>query len=84
MTHNEIELKKPPHSREAEQSVLGGLLINNSVWEYVAEIITPDDFYFKDNRFIFKAIQQKLDANDACDVVILSEYFEKSNNSGDV
>lgn len=84
MTSNEIELRKPPHSRETEQSVLGGLLINNSVWEYVAEIVTPDDFYFKDNRFIFQAIQKKLDANDACDVVILSEYFEKSNNSGDV
>ena len=38
------QLRLPPHSIEAEQSVLGGLLLNNGTWEDIADIITDDDF----------------------------------------
>ena len=44
------QIKMQPHSIEAEQSVLGGLLLSNDAWDSVAEIVTPDDFYRPDHR----------------------------------
>ncbi|MDX2503679.1 MAG: replicative DNA helicase [Gammaproteobacteria bacterium] len=84
MTKSEINLKKPPQSREAEQSVLGGLLLDNSAWENVSEIINPEDFYFKHNRYIYQIIQQKLESNEACDVLILSSYFEQNKQLDEI
>ena len=46
----------PPHSIEAEQSVLGGLMLDNDAWELIADIIGPDDFFKHEHRLIFKAI----------------------------
>ena len=50
------QLRLPPHSIEAEQSVLGGLLLNNGTWEDIADIITDDDtliFWIKSNLLDF-------------------------------
>ena len=49
-------LKVPPHSIEAEQSVLGGLLLYSRPWEQVADIISDTDFYREDHRILFRAI----------------------------
>ena len=43
-------LKTPPHSIETEQSVLGGLMLDNQAWDKIADIITDDDFYRHDHR----------------------------------
>lgn len=54
---NEIsQLRLPPHSIEAEQAVLGGLLLNNSAWDDMAEILSEDDFYRHDHRLIWQQI----------------------------
>ena len=45
-------LKLPPHSIEAEQSVLGGLLLNNEAWDRIGDIVTDEDFYRDDHRRI--------------------------------
>ena len=50
------ELKVPPHSLEAEQSVLGGLLLDNETWDRVAERAVADDFYSRSHRLIFETI----------------------------
>ena len=75
-------LKIPPHSIEAEQSVLGGLILANDAWDQVAEIVTEEDFYRGDHRIIFKAIAAIFASNSPCDVVTLSEWLENSNQSG--
>src|SRR5208283_5185079 len=50
------QLKVPPHSIEAEQALLGGLTLDNSTWDQVADIVTEADFYRRDHRLIFAAI----------------------------
>ena len=49
-------LKVPPHSKDAEQSVLGGLLLDNQAFDQVSEILQTRDFYYPDNRLIFNAM----------------------------
>ena len=46
----------PPHSLEAEQSVLGGLLLDNSAWDRIGDAVADEDFYRHDHRLIFQAI----------------------------
>jgi replicative DNA helicase len=72
-------LKVPPHSTEAEQSVLGGLLLDNEAWVHVSERISEEDFYRTEHRLIFRAVEAL--ANDAkpYDVVTLSEWLGNHN-----
>ena len=70
-------LKIPPHSVEAEQSMLGGLMLENSAWEQVGDITVEEDFYRKDHRLIFRAIAKLADEGTPFDVVTLSEWLEK-------
>ncbi len=72
-------LKIPPHSIEAEQSVLGGVLINNDSWLAVAERLHDEDFYRKDHRVIFNAISSLESAGDPFDVVTVVEWLENHN-----
>lgn len=69
-------LKVPPHSLEAEQSVLGGLMLDNSAWDDVSERLISDDFYRFEHRHIFNAMKQLAEENRAIDVVTLSEALE--------
>ena len=50
-------LKVPPHSVEAEQAVIGGLLLDNRAWEEIGDRIAESDFYRGDHRLIFNAIR---------------------------
>jgi replicative DNA helicase len=56
-------LKVPPHSIEAEQAVLGGLMLDNNAWERVLDQVSDGDFYRHDHRLIFRAIAKLADAN---------------------
>jgi replicative DNA helicase len=69
-------LKVPPHSIEAEQAVLGGLLLSSRAWEQVADLITEKDFYREDHRLLFCAIHDLSDAGRPCDAVTVTEWFE--------
>ena len=71
--------KTPPHSMEAEQSVLGGLLLNNRAWFELADFLSEEDFYTQDHRLIFRAIGELLAANQPCDFVTLSEHLRARN-----
>ncbi len=69
-------LKIPPHSIEAEQSVIGGLLLDNSGWDRVADRVTEEDFYRHDHKVIFGAVRALSEKNTPFDVVTVSEWLE--------
>ncbi|HZR34963.1 MAG TPA: DnaB-like helicase N-terminal domain-containing protein, partial [Nevskia sp.] len=71
--------KHPPHSIEAEQSVLGGLLLNNRAWYDLADQVSEEDFYTQDHRVIFRAIGELMARNQPCDFVTLSEHLRLQN-----
>lgn len=48
----------PPHSVEAEQGVLGGLMLDNEAWDLVGDLLQADDFFLSQHRLIFTAIQE--------------------------
>ncbi|MBI5752765.1 MAG: replicative DNA helicase [Hydrogenophilales bacterium] len=80
MGDNQVDaIKLPPHSVEAEQSVLGGLLLENTAWERIADLITEQDFYRHDHRLIYRHITKLLDGGKPADVVTVSESLENSN-----
>jgi len=72
----EQRLKVPPNSIEAEQSLLGGLMLDNKAWEQVADVVSAADFYRKDHRLIFAAIAGLAEDNSPCDVVTVSESLD--------
>ncbi len=67
----------PPHSVEAEQSVLGALLIDGSAWDQVADIVTAGDFYRADHRLIYEALAELIATGRPGDVVTVSEQLER-------
>ncbi|OEF25172.1 replicative DNA helicase [Vibrio rumoiensis] len=69
-------LKVPPHSLEAEQSVLGGLLLDNERWDSISGKVVEKDFYSRPHRLIFSAIKAILEDNQPLDLITLSEYLE--------
>jgi replicative DNA helicase len=71
-------LKVPPHSIQAEQSVLGGLMLDNESWDTVADRVGEEDFYRKDHRLIFRAIGKLAADNAPFDAVTLSEWLERT------
>jgi replicative DNA helicase len=66
-------LKIPPNSIQAEQSVLGGLMLDNQTWDTVAEKVQETDFYRRDHRLIFKAIEQLAENQYPFDIITISE-----------
>lgn len=70
-------LKIPPHSIEAEQAVLGGIMLDNNTWERVEDLVSDSDFYRHDHRLVFRAIAKLAERNQPFDVVTLSEQLDK-------
>lgn len=70
------KLKVPPHSLEAEQSVLGGLLLDNDAFDKIADLVSADDFYRDDHRAIYRQIAALIEQSKPADVVTLSEAME--------
>src|SRR5579871_5207921 len=69
-------MRTPPHSTEAEQAVLGGLMLDNSAWERVADRIREEDFYRQDHRLIFLAMTELADQDQPFDAVTLAEWLQ--------
>ncbi|WP_340121045.1 replicative DNA helicase [Methylobacter svalbardensis] len=78
-------LKVPPNSIQAEQSVLGGLMLDNQTWDSVSDKVVEGDFYRRDHRLIFKTIEQLAEKQIPFDVITISESLEaigELENSG--
>ena len=69
-------LRVPPHSIQAEQSVLGGLMLDNAAWDQVADRVGEEDFYRREHRLIFQAIAGLAERSQPFDAVTLSEELE--------
>jgi len=68
-------LRLPPHSLEAEQSVLGGLMLDNDSWLHVSERLTFQDFYRRDHGAIFRAVEALANEGKPYDIVTLAEWL---------
>jgi replicative DNA helicase len=77
-------LKVPPHSIEAEQSVLGGLLLDNAAWDRIADFINEHDFYRYDHRLIFHNIGKLISQAKPADVITVYEQLQASGKAEEV
>jgi replicative DNA helicase len=75
-----LALRVPPHSVEAEQSLLGGLLLDNLAFDKVADLVAADDFYRDDHRRIFRHISRLIEQAKAADMVTVGESIEASED----
>lgn len=74
----------PPHSIEAEQSVLGGLMLDNEAWDRVSEKVVEQDFYLRSHRFIFSAMLRLAESNQPIDLITVSESLEANQQLEDI
>ena len=72
-----LGLKTPPHSIEAEQSILGGLLLDNSKWDVVGDKVIEDDFYRQDHRLLFRVVSRLATQGNPIDVITVSEELQR-------
>lgn len=77
-------IKVPPHSLEAEQSVIGGLLLDNERWDTIAERVVASDFYSRPHRLIFEGVKTILESGKPLDLITLSEHLERHEQLEDV
>src|SRR3954468_11472051 len=77
---NVLPFKTPPHSIEAEQSLLGALLLDNQAFDRVADVVGQDDFYRDDHRRIWRHIARLIEHSKPADVVTVSEAVEASED----
>ncbi|MEK6246057.1 MAG: replicative DNA helicase, partial [Pseudomonadota bacterium] len=75
-----LALKVPPHSVEAEQSLLGGLLLDNQAFDKIADLVTAEDFYRDDHRRIYRHLAKLIEHGKPADVVTIAESIEASED----
>ena len=75
-----VNLRVPPHSIEAEQSVLGGLLLDNAAWDRIGDLLSVEDFYRDDHRRIYRHIARLIERAKPADVVTVAESIESSED----
>jgi len=78
MDSETARLKVPPHSLEAEQAVLGGLMLDNEGWDRIADIVSSEDFYRHDHRLILVAIISLSEASKPFDAVTVSQWLKNN------
>ena len=72
------QLRLPPHSVEAEQSLLGGLMLDRRAWDQVADLVTAVDFYRSDHKLIFKAVGTLVERDRPADAVTVGEQLDST------
>ncbi|MBI5274917.1 MAG: replicative DNA helicase [Burkholderiales bacterium] len=78
------QLRIPPHSIEAESSVLGGLLLDNGAWDRMGDLLTDSDFYRYEHRLIFAAIGGLINATKPADVITVFEQLQSLGKAEEV
>ncbi len=77
-------LRIPPHSVEAESSVLGGLLLDNNAWDRVGDLLTESNFYRHEHQLIFTAIASLVNASKPADVITVFEHLRSLGKAEEV
>ncbi len=75
------QLRIPPHSLEAESSVLGGLLLDNAAWDRVGDLLTDGDFYRYEHRLIYAAVGSLINATKPADVITVFEHLQNQGKA---
>ena len=81
------QLRIPPHSLEAESSVLGGVLLDNASWDKIGDLLTEEDFYRYEHRLIFGAIYSLMNSARAADTLTVFEHLKsqgKAEEAGNI
>lgn len=78
------KLKVPPHSIEAEQAVLGGLMLDNRAWDQVVDKLSDKHFYRRDHQFIFQAMAKLVAENHPLDVITVSEALQRMELNNEI
>jgi replicative DNA helicase len=76
-------LRVPPHSAEAEQSVLGGLLLDNGAWDRIGDLLADDDFYRYEHRLIYGVVATLINATKPADVITVFEQLQRLGKADD-
>ena len=76
-------LRVPPNSNEAEQSVLGGLLLDNLAWDRAADLLSDSDFYRHEHRLIYGAVGALVSAGKPADVITVFEHLQSQGKAAD-
>jgi replicative DNA helicase len=84
MDRQVAQLRIPPHSTEAESSVLGGLLLDNSAWDRVGDLLKDSDFYRYEHRLVFSAVAALVNASKPADVVTVFEQLQSLGKAEEV
>ncbi len=74
--HEVARLRIPPHSIEAEQSIIGGLLLDNSAWDRAGDLLSDSDFYRFEHRLIYGAVGKLINATKPADVITVFEQLQ--------
>src|SRR6478735_9903969 len=78
------QLRVPPHSVEAESSVLGGLLLDNGAWDRVGDLLTDSDFYRYEHRLIYASIGGLINATKPADVITVYEQLQAQGKAEEI
>ncbi len=83
-TGNTPAYRSPPHNEEAEQTVLGAILVNNKAFEKVGEFLRPEHFFDPANQKIFQAILKMIDRGQVANPITLKAFFEQDRDLADI
>jgi replicative DNA helicase len=75
------QLRVPPHSIEAESSVLGGLLLDNGAWDRVGDLLVDGDFYRHEHQLVYAAIGALINASKPADVITVFEHLQNQGHT---
>ncbi|MEN9377489.1 MAG: putative replicative helicase, partial [Pseudomonadota bacterium] len=78
------QLRIPPHSLEAESSVLGGLLLDNSAWDRVGDLLNDSDFYRYEHRLVYAAVGALINGSRPADVITVFEHLQSLGKADEV
>ena len=78
------KMRVPPHSIEAESSVLGGLLLDNAAWDRVGDLLVDSDFYRHEHKLIYAAIGALINASKPADVITVSEHLQNQGKTAEM
>ena len=78
------QLRIPPHSIEGESSVLGGLLLDNSAWDRVGDLLAVQDFYRHEHQLIYAAVKKLIDASKPADIVTVYESLQNLGKADEI
>jgi replicative DNA helicase len=82
--HQIAQLRIPPHSIEGESSVLGGLLLDNSAWDRVADLLSDQDFYRHEHQLVYAAVSKLINASKPADIITVYEELKNLGKADEV